>query len=378
MSLAFLLGMTGCSALFEKEYVSIEPYEAEVVSQEENHEEAAVSSISNYAALKRAIQQLVSEHAESAELLFQNYDGFISQDISTACWEVKSSTAIGAFAVDYISYDLSRIVSYYQADIFITYKRSADQMAALKSVKNVSELNEQLGEAIRENKTYLVLEVTVASATADTVREGVRAAYYGDPLACPVLPGVEVEIFPESGVSRIMEITLAYEADGEALNGKRQDLAQAVETMTSAIAPEEWTEETWPAPDRAYEVFSYVWETCTLDETAGATAWDALVGGAGNSEALALAVEAGCQALGVESSVVMGRLDGENHVWNQIVLEGDAYHGDVTGWGAGAESVFLVDDETLWGRYWWDTSLYPVCPQTYEERLAETASREPV
>lgn len=379
LAVLVLLGMTGCAALFEKEYISVEPYQAEpVVPEGESHGEAAVSSISNYASLKRAIEQLVSEHAESAELQFQNYDGSISQDISTACWEVKSSTAIGAFAVDYISYDLSRIVSYYQADIFITYKRSADQMAALENVINVSELNARLDEAIRENKTYLVLEVTVASATAETVREGVRAAYYGDPMACPVLPSVEVGIFPESGVSRIMEITLAYDADGETLSGKRQELTGAVETMIAVLAPEGWTEETWPVRDRAYDVCRYVWERCTLDETAGTTAWDALVVGVGNSEGLAMAVEAGCRALGVECDVVMGRLDGEDHVWNMVTVDGAAYHVDVSGWDAGEESVFLVDDETLWGRYWWDTSLYPACSQTYEESQETLPSEEPV
>lgn len=375
--LGLMLGMTGCSALFEKEYVAIELYQAEPSAPEESHGEAAVSSISNYASLKRAIEQLVSEHAESAELQFQNYDGSISQDISTACWEVKSSTAIGAFAVDYISYDLSRIVSYYQADIFITYKRSADQMAALESVINVSELNARLEEAIRENKTYLVLDVTVASATADTVRDGVRAAYYGDPTACPVLPSVEVGIFPESGVSRIMEITLAYDANGETLNQKRGELTQAIEAMTAAIAPEGWTEETWPARDRVYGVCQYVQEHCSLDETAGTTVWDALVGGAGNSEGLAMAVAAGCQALGVDCSVVMGRLDGEDHVWNMVTIGGASYHVDVSNRDEEEETAFMTDDETLWGRYWWDTSLYPACQQTYEEVQAALSSEEP-
>ena len=377
LALAVMGSMAGCAALFEKEYVSIAPYEAEETGpEEEPRGEAAVGSISNYAALKEAIEQLVSRHAEAAELQFQNYDGSISQDISAACWEVKSSTAIGAFAVDYISYDLSRIVSYYQADIFITYKRSADQLAALQSVKTVSALRQRLDEAIRENKTYLVLEVTVASATADTVRQGVSLAYYGDPTACPVQPSVEVGIFPESGMSRIMEVTLAYDADGEALNQKRQELAAAVDAMTAAIAPEGWTEETWPARDRVYEVCRYVWKNCALRESAGATAWDALVGGAGNSEGLAMAVEAGCQALGVSCGAVIGRLDGETHVWNQVTLDGNVYHVDASCWSAGAEQVFLAADETLWGRYWWDTSLYPAAPQTYEESQAATPSAE--
>ena len=50
-----------------------------------------------------------------------------------------------------------------------------------------------------------------------TVREDAEEAYYADPLLCPVLPQTETSLFPETGVSRILEITLDYGMDGDAL-----------------------------------------------------------------------------------------------------------------------------------------------------------------
>lgn len=377
--LTMVLTMAGCASLFDKEYTLVREYEAEAAEPQGETVNAPVSSITNYNSLKQAILQLVSEREESAELQFQNYDGSISQDISTACWEVKSSTALGAFAVDYISYDLSRIVSFYQAEIHITYKRSADQIAAVESVINMTDLTGRLEEALRQNKTYLALELSLASATADTVRDEVEQIFSRDPLVCPVLPSVDVGIYPESGVSRIMEITLNYNIDGETLARMRQELSQAVQTMEAEISPAQgWTVDTYSARDRVYDLCQYVMERSHLDETAGSTAWDALVGGTANSEGLAMALMAGCQAMGVDCILVQGRLDGEDHAWNMVTVDGLTYHVDVSNWGAGEESVFLVGDEALLGSYWWDTGLYPACAQSYGERQTAQSSLEPV
>ncbi len=366
------LTMTGCAALFDKEYSVVEPYEAAVVTAADT-EDAAMGSISNYASLKRAIENLVSEHVESAELQFQNYDGSISQDISAACWEVKSSTAIGAFAVDYISYDLSRIVSFYQAELYITYKRSADQMGVMETAPNYTVFTQKLEEAIRENRTYLVLETSIASITGDTVRGAVQEAYYADPLVCPVMPAVEAAVFPESGVSRIFEITLSYGVDGDTLNAMRDELSRAVDTMVQESNPEGASVEMLLPRDRAYGIYEYVRANCRWSEEAGVTAWDALAGGTAASEGLAMACIAGCEAMGVECAVIMGRLDGEDHAWNLVTIGDATYHMD-----ASTGTVFLADDESLLAAgYWWDTSLYPVCSMTYEETVARTASADP-
>lgn len=373
LCLAMAVSAAGCTAMFDKEYSVTEPYQADYVSAEEPGENDGVESISNYAALKRTIEYLVSQHAESAELQFQNYDGSISQDISAACWEVKSSTAIGAFAVDYMSYDLSRIVSVYQAELHITYKRSADQMSLLETAANFTAFTDMLEQAIREHRTYLVLETGIASITAEAVREKVTEAYYADPMACPVMPSAEVAIFPESGVSRIFEITLTYGTDGQTLAAMGEELSAAVDEMVSAVAPDGWSAETFLPRDRASALYDYVRENCRMDASAGTTAWDALVLGSADSEGLAMAYMAGCGALGLDCAVVLGRLEGEDHVWNLVTIGSATYHVDVTN-----GEIFLADDEMLLtAGYWWDTSMYSLCAMNYEETVAAAASTDP-
>lgn len=358
LAAAVLLPLGGCASIFDREVYTEEPYEA--VSDTLDAEEDLAEAISNYTALRRAISRLVAEHTESAELQFQNYDGSISQDISTACWEVKSSTPLGAFAVDYISYDLSRIVSYYQAEIHITYKKSAYQVESLEQVETLSAMRTRLSDALRNGETYLVLEIAAASLTADTVSESVARAYYADPLLCPVLPAVTTGLYPESGVTRILEITLDYGVDSDTLTAQRPRLAEAVEAAAAESLANASDAEATAVPTKDYlaALRDYLAERCVVDETASGTALAALTEGTASSEGIAMAFTAGCQAMGIQCIPVFGRLDGETHVWNIITLDGMSCHVD-----ASADGVFMASDADISGAYWWDTSEYPVCEE---------------
>ena len=370
LAAVLLLALAGCAALFDKEVYIEEPYEA---PSESSESEDAADTISSYAALRRAITRLVAERAESAVLQFQNYEGTISRDISTACWEVKSSTALGAFAVDYISYDLSRIVSYTQAEIHITYKRSEYQMSALEELANIGAMRTRLQEAMRGGETYLVLELTTASLSADAVRQSLERAYYDDPMDCPVLPAAEVTLYPDTGVQRIIEMTLDYGMDSESLAVRREELSAALEKLLADALPEEDGPEPSEEPEdpgrsaeQVRRLCVALADTCVPDAEAGATAWDALVGHAASDEGMALALEAACQAAGIECRTVFGRLDVEDHVWNIVTVGGVPYHVDVSRWTDGAP-VFLAGDEDMWGAYGWDTGEYPACPERFEK-----------
>jgi len=360
LCLCLLLPLIGCG-LFDRTEYELSDYSP--VTEEETAADS-VGYISDYTALKRAIVWLVSEHEESAELQFQNYEGNISKDLSQACWEVKSSTPLGAFAVDYTSFDLSRIVSFYQADVFITYKRSAEQVEKLEQLAGLSALRRRLTQALSGGETYLVLQMTATSLTPEYIRERVQKAYASDALNCPVLPTVEVSLFPDSGVDRIAEITLNYNCTPEELAERRAELSEACLTLCADLLPDSSVgsdEPVMPDADTLYAAASRLTGCCTVSADAGSTAYDALVTGTSDAEGLALAYEALCQTLGADCQLVSGRLDNEDHCWNIVSLSGRSYHIDLTDLAAS----FLVGDDDIWGRRWWDTAAYPTCPQNY-------------
>lgn len=362
-ALALLFCLTGCAGLFDTEYTVSELYQAPAVH--DTPTDGADHSIADRDGLYQAIMELVAGREESARLQFANYDGDVSQDLSAVCWEVKSATALGAFAVEDITYDLSRIVSYYRADMTITYTRSAAQMSTVEQTGGLRALRARLDGALRAGETYLALEVTDETLTADGVRACISDAYFADLTACPVLPEAAVTFYPETGPDRIAEIGLDYDMGQEALDRRRQELAGALDALTQALTPAPDSDNGPLAAVSLYDLCQYLSDLCQWDEDAGATVWDALVGRVADSQGLALAIEAGCRALGFECVTVTGRLDGETHFWNIVTLAGAGYHVDVSGWAERTPPVFLAGDRDLWGAYWWDTSQYPACPENF-------------
>ena len=99
--------------------------------------------------------------------------------------------------------------------------------------------------------------------------------------------------------------------------------------------------------------------------------------GEADSEGIALAYKALCDAAGIECVVVEGRFDRSEHYWNIITIDGYSYHADISrAMDFGFGSTFLVSDGQMWGSYWWDNQEYPECsgPLTYSALVSgETA-----
>ena len=72
---------------------------------------------------------------------------------------MSTGTALGAYAVDYISYDLDRIVAYYEAEVYVYYKRTAEELESIVSVDTGDGLYDAICSALSEMDTSLVAMV---------------------------------------------------------------------------------------------------------------------------------------------------------------------------------------------------------------------------
>ena len=92
--------LSGCASVFDKVYVSVTTFPESTTSPASG----GATAVRNYLDLKLAINSLVTAHAESGTLDFSNYNSAaISDDLAAATKEVSTETALGAYAVDYIS-----------------------------------------------------------------------------------------------------------------------------------------------------------------------------------------------------------------------------------------------------------------------------------
>ncbi len=359
VSAAVLILQGGCSIL-KTEYYSVKDYTEDMTSEVEE----LTGSIGNYDSLLRAISGMVQRHEESGRLTFSNYDGTVSDDIAVACWEVKSDTALGAYAVDYMSYDINRIVSYYEAEIFINYRRTREQVDSIQALSTMTQFEDAIYDAISDLEPVLTVSMNTTGLSEEDIQALVSGVYFENPLMTVIEPQVTAEIYPESGIERIIEVYIDYGGDTDTLREMKSQLREGVVELSVSVTGR-------ASPETALALADALARHCTLlDETTvessvDSTAYGAVVNGAADSEGLAMAFMSLCIAKDIECVVVEGRLNTRAHFWNIVTIDGVSRHVDVSGILAG-ESVMLRTDAEIIDRYWWDTGLYPVCGDEQE------------
>ena len=312
-ALAFALAgcclLSGCKVMLERSYSTITPH----ADRPHTAEDPSVLRVENYQELVSAVLYLVSQHTEEGTIQLHNYDGDEETDLSAACLEVSTQDPLGAYAVDYIKSELSRVVSYYQATLAIRYRRSGEQMENIVSVNGSGAIRDQLLATMADCSTEAVLRVPYFSGDEDTVKELLEEAYYAHPALALGLPQVEVSLYPDSGRERIVEIELEYPEEAESLKEKREELAQRAEELLG-----EGTESREKAPQLALEALRG--SGVVYDRSGGSTAYAALVEGQADSRGLALGYALLCTQAGSVCQIQAGTLDGEERFWVAVEL----------------------------------------------------------
>ena len=77
---ALLVSLCGCTSVFDKEYLSVRPYE----EPSNLLTDADTTQIRNYAGLMRALNTMAAQYERSFVLAFGDYDGIIADDLAAA------------------------------------------------------------------------------------------------------------------------------------------------------------------------------------------------------------------------------------------------------------------------------------------------------
>lgn len=349
---ALAASLSGCASIFDKEYIAITDYvDASTPPQQEG-----TVQVENYLELKLAINKLITAHEGSGSLDFSSYKGEnISDDLAAACNEVRSETALAAYVVDYISYDLDRLVSYYEAEVYVYYLHTQEEVEAIVSVGTVSGLYDAVSAALEQMSPGLVVMVTASGASEAEVTGYVTEAYFENPLSCVNLPTTEVTMYTGGGLQRIYEINLDYGASVASLASRKEILSAELTELAGRVTSR-------GEAYRALQAATVVMETCASNAEAGDTLWDAVHLGAADSRGMALAFKALCDIVEMDCTVVAGRLDRAEHYWNIVTVDGASYHVDVSAAAErGLAATFFISDADMWGHYWWDNENYPQC-----------------
>ena len=362
--LALVLPMLcGCGSIFEKEYVAETDYVPPAQAENDSPERYTVRNMTE---LKRALIGMVYGGAGDGSIAFDaNYDGDAAADMENACWQVRTQDALLAYSVRDITYEMAKIVNYYESTVSIDYTSYAAGLASIVQLPYAIGLEEILTSAMEENRTRATILINASTLSADRMKSLVLDLYRENPTICVRDPEITVFMYSGSGRQRLYEINFHYGlAEDELIRCKSQ--LKSLDVVSNLDARE------LDDANRALAACRYLTENCTYSEAAPASCYDALILGTTNSEGLALAYVEMCHQLGLECQIVYGQFGGEDHCWNILKLDGDCYHVDVTRCFDGQFSVgFLRNDETMWNDYRWNISNYPAC--TGEMRYADVA-----
>ncbi len=359
LTLVVCLSLTGCAPLLERDYVVISPYQP--VSNLSDPSSAL--RVESYQELVNAILYLVTAGEEQGVLNLYNYTQDVETDLTRACLEVIQEDPLGAYSVEYISHNYALIVSYYEVNLQITYRRSQDQVNSIKAVTGSNAIRREIRQTLTSFASESVLRINYFTEDEDYIQELVEQAYYDSPATALGMPEAKINIYPESGSQRIVEILLTYPSSAETLRRQTRLLTD----LASSIAAEN------PDPQSLYDRLAD--GLTVLPERGKSSAYDALLRKESDSEGAALAYQLLCNQAGIPCYLVRGTLDDQPHFWNIVRSESDAFrHMDLSIGAAG-----LTDEELLThGAYVWDSTDYPACtaPEPTEDPPSEEKVEE--
>jgi len=346
--LAVCLALTGCSSLLEREYVHITPHNAAPTAEGD----PSTLRADSYQVLVNALLYLVTIGAGTGRVRLYLDSQEVEDDLEAACLEVVQEDPLGAYCVEFIKYKVDPVVTYSEAEVQITYRRTREQVASIVSATGVTAIRSELRTALTSFASERVLRINYLGEGEEFIRSLVKQAYYTSPSAALDLPEIDVSVYPDAGRQRIVEIELSYHLEKEELERRRDLLDLALQGLSRSLAAVSEDEPVLAAAQAVLDAGEH-------DPSGGSTAYHALVEGGADSEGLALAMAALCERLDIPCQVVEGSLEGEPHFWNVVSAQAGWRHLDLTAFDP--DAPFSLDQERSDAGYLWDTAQVPKC-----------------
>ena len=371
--LLLLTLLCGCSKLVTNEYSVVREH-----SDAELAEPADALRAESYDELKNAMLSFVKSGVTHGVIHVFNYSGDVPSDAPAAAYDIWKNDPIGAYAVDYIATDCNLLVSYYEIQVDITFRHTRSEIAAIEYVRGVSGAQQAIEDALDRTFPSLTLRVSAYDKTMDCA-EIVSTYCEANPETVMETPEIEVSLYPDSGSTRIVELTFTYQHTAEKLEAMRSAVGGV---LSSAVNYVSYREE----PDAKAELlYSFLSDRFDYKQEETSTpVYSLLCEGIADSKTFSQIFQILCDRVGIECQTVAGYLDGESYYWNILCLNGQCRHVDLLHSAAehAQQLRYYTDDEMT--RYSWDREAYPACvyaqpaaPETPVETAEPEAGEEP-
>ena len=204
------LSLTGCSALLERNYATVEPHSSKFWESEA----AGTLRAENYQDIVNDLLILIGQHTESATVRLYNYedDLTVADTLEQATTEVQQETPMGAYAVEYITASSRSQRGYYEISIQVSYRRTAEQIQAVVNATSTEALPSLLETALDEERPELAVRIGYwGEDSRDRVEEIV--AEIRNQRGLEQTPAWTVSYYPADGPVGLIEFVLAPQTE---------------------------------------------------------------------------------------------------------------------------------------------------------------------
>ena len=341
---AFLL--SGCSGWLDGEYHSVKPHMPDTSTLSND-----AVNVTGYQELRDALTEMVTTGRQNsvfymADIALEQID----QYMCTAIMHVLHNCAIGAYAVEEISYESGTNGGVSAISVNVTYLHGRQEILHIKNADNMAAVKEIIAAALRncESSTVIKVEEYVTLDAEAFVREYVNE----NPHLCMELPQVTATVYPEQGQERVLEVLFTYQNSRETL----QNMQNVVSPIFSAAKL--YVQSSDGESQKYEQLYGFLMERFDYKiETSITPVYSLLRYGVGDSKAIAMVYNIMCKNADLPCQVVSGTKNGEAYYWNLIQYEEMDCHVDLLACSeAGEFSPKKAEEMT---GYVWDYSVYP-------------------
>ncbi|MBR3972705.1 MAG: hypothetical protein IKJ99_01990 [Oscillospiraceae bacterium] len=344
--MALCLLLSGCSSWMDGSHLTVTPHQEQIP----NVQTAAVSA-ADYDELRGVMEKIVESGAESGVINVAEYDPEqLELGIRLAAGYVQNQFPLGVYAIENLQYEIGSGGGQPAISVSISYIHGRSEIRKIQEVDDMNEAQAAIEEALEECAEGVVLLIDDYGET-DLVQL-VEDFADQNPDVVMEVPQVAVGVYPDSGLSRVVELKFTYQSSRDAL---RQMQSQVERVFTSAVL---YTSSDAAEARKYTQLYTFLMERFDYKlETSITPSYSLLCHGVGDSKAFATAYAAMCRMAELECLVVSGTREGEPWYWNLILEDGVYYHVDLLRSSEMRSLQRLTDDEME--GYVWDYSAYP-------------------
>lgn len=314
--------LCGCSVWGRRTYVSVQPHDAGY--------EVAVDSdaitVSSYLGLKAAILDFVAEGTDDGVIRVESYSGEITKDLESAVYEIWRNDPLGAYAVDFMTYDCSKIANQYEIHIHNTFRRSEQQLASIINAADMDAVQLRIVDAMGEYAPTLTLRVgEYQDFDPQSMAKQILESH---PEFALELPVVTMMTYPESGSQRILELSFEYTLPQETMEQYRTEATERLALISQLYGSNN---------DQALSsrrFFDRVRRDGVLLSSQGdepflnSSVYSAIVKNEATSLGYAQTYCLLMESRDIPCSVIEGTFMGQKHYWCSFILKEQTYYAD--------------------------------------------------